>query len=68
MSLKIGHKESPAAVLSSVIAEMAKPRVVESAKWAGKTLPTVETDLLTCPQEKRLSRLAAVPSCYRARN
>jgi hypothetical protein len=34
MSINIGHKESPAAVLSAVTAEMAKPRVVESAKGA----------------------------------
>lgn len=38
MSIKNDHKQSPAAVLSSVIAEMAKPRVVESAKRAGGPL------------------------------
>jgi len=31
-------KPSPAAVLASVVAEMAKPRVVESAKKAGDKL------------------------------
>jgi hypothetical protein len=34
MPKKNDHKQSPAAVLSSVVAEMAKPRVVESAKRA----------------------------------
>jgi hypothetical protein len=34
MAKKNDHKQSPAAVLSSVVAEMAKPRVVESAKKA----------------------------------
>ncbi len=38
MSIKNDHKQSPAAVLSSVVAEMAKPRVVESAKRVGDTL------------------------------
>jgi hypothetical protein len=38
MSMKNDHKRSPAAVLSSVVAEMAKPRVVESAKRVGDTL------------------------------
>jgi len=38
MSIKNDHKRSPAAVLSSVVAEMAKPRVVESAKRAGDKL------------------------------
>ncbi len=38
MSIKNDHKQSPAAVLSSVVAEMAKPRVVESAKGAGDTV------------------------------
>jgi hypothetical protein len=35
MSKKNDHKQSPNAVLVSVIAEMAKPRIVESAKKAG---------------------------------
>jgi hypothetical protein len=35
MSEKNDHKQSPNSVLVSVIAEMAKPRVVESAKKAG---------------------------------
>jgi 4a-hydroxytetrahydrobiopterin dehydratase len=35
MSINNGHKQSPAAVLSSVTAEMAKPRVAESAKRTG---------------------------------
>jgi hypothetical protein len=34
MAIKVGQKESPKAVLASVTAEMAKPRVVESAKKA----------------------------------
>jgi hypothetical protein len=34
MAIKNGQKESPKAVLVSVTAEMAKPRVVESAKKA----------------------------------
>jgi hypothetical protein len=34
MAIKVGQKESPKAVLVSVTAEMAKPRVVESAKKA----------------------------------
>ena len=38
MSIKNDHKQSPVAVLSSVIAEMAKPRVVGSAKRAGDKL------------------------------
>jgi hypothetical protein len=38
MSKKNDHKQSPAAVLSSVVTEMAKPRVVESAKRVGDTL------------------------------
>jgi len=39
MSTKKVHKKSPAEVLSSVTSEMAKPRVVESAKSARGTLP-----------------------------
>jgi hypothetical protein len=35
MAINNGHKQSPAEVLSSVSAEMAKPRVAESAKKAG---------------------------------
>jgi hypothetical protein len=35
MSFKNGHKKSPAAVVSSVTAEMLRPRVAESAKKAG---------------------------------
>jgi hypothetical protein len=35
MSIKSGHKQSNAAVLSSVTAEMAKPRLAESAKKPG---------------------------------
>jgi hypothetical protein len=35
MSKKNDHKQLPAEVLSSVTSEMAKPRVVESAKKAG---------------------------------
>jgi 4a-hydroxytetrahydrobiopterin dehydratase len=38
MSTNNGHKQSPSATLSSVTAEMAKPRVAESAKQAGDTL------------------------------
>jgi hypothetical protein len=38
MSIKNDHKRSPAAVLSSVVAEMAKPRVVESVKRAADIL------------------------------
>jgi hypothetical protein len=38
MSKKNDHKRSVAAVLSSVLAEMAKPRVVESIKRAADTL------------------------------
>jgi hypothetical protein len=34
MAIKMVQKESPKAVLVSVTAEMAKPRVVESAKKA----------------------------------
>jgi len=35
MSIKNGHKKSPAAVVSSVTTEMLRPRVTESAKKAG---------------------------------
>ena len=35
MSIKNGHKKSPAAVVSSVTTEMLRPRVAESAKKAG---------------------------------
>jgi hypothetical protein len=35
MSKKNDHKQSPNAVLASVIAEMAKPRIAESVKKAG---------------------------------
>jgi hypothetical protein len=35
MAINNSHKESPAALLSSVMAEMAKPRVAESAKRVG---------------------------------
>jgi hypothetical protein len=38
MSTKNKRKRSLAAVLSSVVAEMAKPRVAESAKRGGKIL------------------------------
>jgi hypothetical protein len=38
MSIKNDHKQSSSAVLSNVVAEMAKPRVVESAKRVGDTL------------------------------
>ena len=38
MSIKNKHKRSLAGVLSSVVAEMAKPRVAESAKRRGKIL------------------------------
>jgi hypothetical protein len=34
MAINNSHKESPAALLASVMAEMAKPRVAESAKRA----------------------------------
>jgi hypothetical protein len=38
MATKLGSRESAAAVLATVTAEMAKPRVVESAKraWSKK--------------------------------
>jgi len=35
MSIKNAHKPSPVAVVSSVTAEMIRPRVAESAKKAG---------------------------------
>jgi hypothetical protein len=38
MSIKNKRKRSLTAVLSSVVAEMAKPRVAESAKRGGKPL------------------------------
>jgi hypothetical protein len=38
MSIKNDHKRSHAAVLSSVVVEMAKPRVVESVRRAADTL------------------------------
>jgi len=38
MAIKNSHKKSPAAVLSSVAAEMAKPRVAESTKRGADTL------------------------------
>jgi hypothetical protein len=68
MSIKNDHKQSPAAVLSSVVAEMAKPRVVESAKRAGNPLADGEDGSINRPQKKRLFRLAAALSSFRARN
>jgi hypothetical protein len=38
MAIKNDHKRSLAAVLSSVVAEMAKPRVAESVKRVADTL------------------------------
>jgi len=38
MAIKNSHKKSPAAVLSSVAAEMVKPRVAESTKRDADTL------------------------------
>lgn len=68
MLLNNGLKPSPAAVLASVVAEMAKPRVVESAKRAGDKLADSEDASINRPQKKRLFRLAAALSCYRSRN
>jgi hypothetical protein len=67
MSIKNDHKQPPAVVLSSVVAEMARPRVVESAKRVGERLADGE-DPINHPQKKRLFRVAAALGCFRARN
>ncbi len=64
MSIKIGHKESPAAVLSDVTAEMAKPRVVESAKGARTRIEHAAS--AKPARKKRLFRLAVPGSRTRA--
>jgi len=68
MLTKKSHKRSTAEVLSSVTSEMAKPRVVESAKRVGDRLADGEDGPINRPQKKRLFRLAAAMSSFRARN
>jgi hypothetical protein len=55
MLIKNDQKQSLAGVLSSVVAEMAKPRVAESAKRVGDKFPTVGIYLSTRPQKSACS-------------
>jgi hypothetical protein len=61
-------KPSPAAVLASVVAEMAKPRVVESAKKLVTNWLTVEIYLSTRPQKKRQFHLIGDANLLQTRN
>jgi hypothetical protein len=54
MAIKNDHKRSLAAVLSSVVAEMAKPRVVESVKRAADTLAEGRSRSIDLPATETL--------------
>ena len=59
---------SPAAVLASVVAEMAKPRVVESAKRAGDKLADGRDISINLPAKETPVPLGGGAELFRTKN